>query len=286
MENLYPNEEVKVLEEIKELVQELDPSGGGLPDGGTTGQALVKKSDANQDVEWKTIGNTSVGIIDYNNDTYDTVKNTLENNDICIIISSNGKLPVIHYSITNQVIHVMSEVATYGTYPTLKYVIAVFNKSGSPVRNMYSTTVQNVLSSGVNIKTLNNQSLLGSGNINIEGGDNKIHYVVGQEQLIGDWTENDTVYDLYRKVVFIEQLPASGTEAYPHGISSFYKIRSIHGITQQASGKAGMPIPLSSPDSTNNIAVLANSTSIQITVGKDRTSLMGYITLEYIKERS
>lgn len=29
-------------------------SGGGtdLPDGGTTGQALVKKSNANQDVEW------------------------------------------------------------------------------------------------------------------------------------------------------------------------------------------------------------------------------------------
>lgn len=35
-------------------------SGGGggsfLPNGGTTGQALVKKSDANQDVEWKNVG--------------------------------------------------------------------------------------------------------------------------------------------------------------------------------------------------------------------------------------
>ena len=34
-------------------------SGGGgssLPDGGTTGQALVKKSDTDQDVEWKNVG--------------------------------------------------------------------------------------------------------------------------------------------------------------------------------------------------------------------------------------
>lgn len=32
---------------------------GGLPSGGTTGQALVKKSNASGDVEWKTIGEGS-----------------------------------------------------------------------------------------------------------------------------------------------------------------------------------------------------------------------------------
>ena len=40
---------------IRQRVRYGGGSGSGLPDGGTTGQALVKKSDANQDVEWKDI---------------------------------------------------------------------------------------------------------------------------------------------------------------------------------------------------------------------------------------
>lgn len=35
------------------------PGDGGIPSGGTTGQALVKKSNASGDVEWKTIGEGS-----------------------------------------------------------------------------------------------------------------------------------------------------------------------------------------------------------------------------------
>ena len=36
--------------------------GNGIPSGGTTGQVLAKKSDTNQDVEWKTVEGT--GIVD------------------------------------------------------------------------------------------------------------------------------------------------------------------------------------------------------------------------------
>lgn len=50
------------------------------------------------------------------------------------------------------------------------------------------TSKQDVLVSGTNIKTVNNESLLGSGNINIPG---------GGEQVQADWTETDTSSKAY-----------------------------------------------------------------------------------------
>lgn len=75
-------------------------SGGGggssLPDGGTTGQALVKKSDTNQDVEWKNIGSgggaefsidsaSNSGVVGQGNDYFGVNLNEEDTIDLSLI---------------------------------------------------------------------------------------------------------------------------------------------------------------------------------------------------------
>lgn len=373
----YPNEEVKVLEEIKELVEELDPSGGGLPDGGTTGQALVKKSDADQDVEWANVGGGSdVVIIDLSEGyIFSAIESMLSDPDTKVIgvKMPSGRIHLLYnlQSRTDpdlQMKTIIFSAITNVNDTIISYSTITIYEDSRPYRLTTSNTPKIVGADGITVsrnqaqwtikptyplienikikaKTLPNesgtveiptqvfgltrsqfqlQSISNDGECHqvltlqktasdttglhymawdkdlqevifegdatskeyVDNADME-HYVVGQEQLIGDWTEDGTTYDLYRKVIFIPTLPATGSESYAHGISSFYRMRNIHGITQQlSSGKAGMPIPFPSPDAVNNISVLANSTSVQISVGKNRSNLCGYITLDYLKERS
>lgn len=91
-------------------IQEMLDNVNGVPNGGTTGQVLAKKSNADKDVEWKTFQSGGSGTSDHSE---------LDNLD--------------------------------------------YEHSGH-------TGFQPTLVSGQNIKTINNQSILGTGNINIEGG--------------------------------------------------------------------------------------------------------------------
>lgn len=51
------NPAFKTIESLKEDL------GSGIPDGGTAGQALIKKSSTNQDIEWKTLTASDVGAV-------------------------------------------------------------------------------------------------------------------------------------------------------------------------------------------------------------------------------
>ena len=75
--------------------------------------------------------------------------------------------------------------------------------------NTLETTKQDTLVSGTNIKTINNTSLLGSGNITIEGGTSN-HYSTSTEELIGTWIDGK---NLYRKV-FTQTLTTYGDFNY------------------------------------------------------------------------
>lgn len=68
---------------------------------------------------------------------------------------------------------------------------------------------QDTLVSGTNIKTINNTSILGSGNITIEGGTSN-HYSTSTEELIGTWIDGK---NLYRKV-FTQTLTTYGDFNY------------------------------------------------------------------------
>ena len=63
----------------------------------------------------------------------------------------------------------LKDVDTGDAIFPITHVDAVINGSGSSVSNLLNAK-QDTLVSGTNIKTINNESLLGSGNISIQGG--------------------------------------------------------------------------------------------------------------------
>lgn len=97
----------------------LAPSSQSVPTGGTTGQVLAKKSNADNDVQWVNQQSGGQGTTDYAD---------LENK------------------------------------PKINNVTLSGNKTATQLG------LQAELVSGTNIKTINNQSIVGSGNITIEGG--------------------------------------------------------------------------------------------------------------------
>lgn len=117
-----------------------------LPSGGTTGQVLAKASNADNDVEWI---NQSAGVTDY-----DDLDDQPQINGVTL---SGNK--------TSSQLGLQSEL-TFDNTPTAN--------SNNPVKSGGVKTAldakQDTLVSGTNIKTVNNTSLLGSGNIQINDG--------------------------------------------------------------------------------------------------------------------
>lgn len=75
------------------------------------------------------------------------------------------------------------------TIPVVPTNVSEFNNDAGYINDV--SDKQDVLVSGTNIKTINNQSLLGSGNIDIQGG--------GGTQVQSDWEETDTDDPAYIK---------------------------------------------------------------------------------------
>lgn len=117
-----------------------------LPSGGTTGQVLAKASNDDNDVEWV---NQSAGVTDY-----DDLDDKPQINSVTL---SGNK--------TSSQLGLQSEL-TFDNTPTAN--------SDNPVKSGGVKTAldakQDTLVSGTNIKTVNNTSLLGSGNIQINDG--------------------------------------------------------------------------------------------------------------------
>lgn len=90
---------------------------------------------------------------------------------------------------------------------------------------------------------------------------------------------------IYRKAVNIGALPnAAGSKSVAHGLTGTYKIVSLSGIGWDASGNV-FPIPyvyVVAP-TTYAIQLYADATNVVLTVGIDRSSISGYVILEYTK---
>ena len=144
----------------------------------------------------------------------------------------------------------------------------------------YFNKKQETLVSGINLKTVNGQSLLGSGNV--EAG---FHVAVGQERWVGTYTdENGVVYQVYSKQIYIPALPATaGITAYEHGIENIKQILDIYGSTTD-----GFVLNAPRQTITDNITIYqasrsASNKTFSIEVGKDRSSKKAYVTVVYAK---
>lgn len=136
------------------------------------------------------------------------------------------------------------------------------------------------LESGVNIRTVNGNSLLGSGNLDV----GETNFEVGAEKWCGTYKEEGVTYQVYSNIVKIDALPsAAGITNYPHGITGIKQILSAYGFTTD-----GFVLNAPRQNAQDNIAIYqvgksASSGSIAIEVGKDRSSKQAYVCLVYAK---
>lgn len=140
------------------------------------------------------------------------------------------------------------------------------------------TQKQDTLVSGTNIKTVNGNSLLGSGNLALQSG---LNFEVGVEKWYGTYKDGNTTYQVYSKVVYIPALPAeAGITNVPHGITGIKQILSAFGFTGD-----GFVLNAPRQNLPDNIAIyqVQKSGNIAIEVGKDRSNKSAYVCLIYAK---
>lgn len=110
--------------------------------------------------------------------------------------------------------------------------------------------------------------------------DDKTNIVVGVERKIGTWTEGGETYDLYEKVVNVGNLPNSGTLEVLHGITNKVRFVETSGF---AYGNNNINIPFVNAAGAMFIYMGVGNTKITITTSSDRSGLVGYVTLRFIR---
>lgn len=100
------------------------------------------------------------------------------------------------------------------------------------------------------------------------------------ETVIGTWLDKP----LYRKIINFGALPNATAKSVNHNISNINTITFLQGVATYTTNGTAYPIPFSSSDPTNNIALTANNTAITITTGSNRSAITQcYVILEYTK---
>ena len=145
--------------ETKNIKGPKGDSGEGVPSGGTTGQVLKKKSNNDYDTEWvDESGGGSGGTSDYTD---------LNNKPKINNVELSGNKSLSDLGITN-FSGDYNDLSNKPDIPTKTSDLT--NDSGFIDSSYHDNTKQDTLVSGTNIKTINNESILGEGNISISGG--------------------------------------------------------------------------------------------------------------------
>lgn len=89
--------------------------------------------------------------------------------------------------------------------------------------------------------------------------------------------------DIYKKTVYLGNLPNTGSKNIAHGISNFDIPIKLEGMAISEAG-TGMPLNITRPDSAvSGIGAYVSVTNITIVTGSDRSSMVGYATVYYTK---
>lgn len=110
-----------------------------------------------------------------------------------------------------------------------------------------------------------------------------VNIVVGTERKIGTWTEDGETYDLYEKVVNVGNLPNADTLEVLHGITNKVRFVETSGF---AYGNNSINIPFVNASGSMCIYMGVGNTKITITTSSDRSGLVGYVTLRFIRARA
>lgn len=107
--------------------------------------------------------------------------------------------------------------------------------------------------------------------------------ITGQNYFNDDKNEQRPVY---RKVIDFGALPNTAIKTVAHGLDAAweYKFTRIYGVASDSTNKIYIPIPYSSSTAADIIELYVDSTNINITTGKDRTSFdTTYVVVEYLE---
>lgn len=220
--------------------------------------------------------------------SYECVDDNLEGQNYIILtvikrIYSGGVPPVVlHYEWWGEIGGEFSFTSTRQS--RVENVSNSFN-GGSPSDLLTKSAIssklnekQDVLVSGTSIKTVNGNSLLGQGNLDISGG---VNFEVGVEKWYGTYTVDGVTYQVYSKLLDIGPLPsAAGVTNYPHGISGIKQILQINGFTND-----GFVMNAPRQVASDNISIYQaqKSGNIAVEVGKDRSNKNGFVMMIYAK---
>ena len=88
---------------------------------------------------------------------------------------------------------------------------------------------------------------------------------------------------VYRKVVYVGNLPNSTSLSVPHGIEDIDEVVFLNGVAR--SGTEVILLPLIDTVTPENNIWLSASTKDNITIvaSRDRSAFQGHVTVEYIK---
>ena len=107
--------------------------------------------------------------------------------------------------------------------------------------------------------------------------------LTGQNYFDDDRNEQRPVY---RKVIDFGALPDTANKTVAHGLDAAweYKFTRIYGVASDSTNKVYLPIPYATATAIDIIELYVDSTNINITTGKDRTSFdTTYVVIEYIE---
>lgn len=110
-----------------------------------------------------------------------------------------------------------------------------------------------------------------------------------EETAIGVWTNEDgTKQTLYRKIVYLGNLPNASHKNIPHNIDNLKMITKFYGTFYSAdySSQASLPYVVSNENSAYfpyQIDMDINQTDIVLIAGVDRSTYKGQVTIEYTK---
>lgn len=109
------------------------------------------------------------------------------------------------------------------------------------------------------------------------------------ETVIGTWVNEDgSKQPLYRKVVYLGNLPNASIKHIPHNISNLKLVTKFYGTYYAAdySSQAGIPYVVSTENQayfSYQIAMDINQTNIVLSTSVDRSAYKGQVTIEYTK---
>ncbi len=264
-------------------------SGSGVPAGGTTGQALVKKSNTDGDVEWKTPSSTQ-----YN--TMPTASSVYKDKIVQYVGATTGSAPIYKNGYFYKCIENTS-VTPY-TYSWQEIEVSE-DKEGHTIldtdgnaktqRGKLQFTGLDAVDDSTNNKTevkpfgLNSDDLdeiINTSEISNGYVQSQFNYSL-EEQVVGKWVDGKPVY---QKTVACGALPNSTNKTVNHNISNLDYIIKWTGSASQSTG-----IHIKFP--YVNISTLGNSCNVWIDktgIGIETTSNLSaytksYVTLQYTK---